>query len=439
MPLAAPVTNTTRPATLRSAPRAASYRRVGRRVEPKLTGAGWSESDDIFLGGQRPFGFGFWPLPEDDPGVEIRREAVRIVTDDARAGARHLVDAAAGSPGGPRSMLTHPRGDFSVHYACPLLAAAGFAVLGFSTRYLNNDTDCLHDAAARDVAAAAAWVRARGAEAVVLLGNSGGGSLMALAQAEHGCGDGWVGVAAHPGEGVFMLQAIDPSVADEQRSVLGRARARHVRPGERLAAVARACAATTPTGSPRTAPRRSRTSRASTRTPRRSSPRPRTPRERTRVERGSGRVAALAQARRAHGVHDDLPHARRPRLPRSDDRPRRPAARFAVRVPRSVRRELRARRARPHDDDARLALDVVGAVVGGQARRHDAGRRRARRSSCTPTADTEIRRRQARAIATRPAATTSPTRRSRAHRTTSRDTVRRRWSSSRTGSRARFP
>ena len=50
----------------------------------------------------------------------------------------------------------------------------------------------------------------------MLFGNSGGGSLMALAHAEHGCGDGWVGVAAHPGEGVFMLQAIDPSVADER-------------------------------------------------------------------------------------------------------------------------------------------------------------------------------------------------------------------------------
>jgi hypothetical protein len=49
----------------------------------------------------------------------------------------------------------------------------------------------------------------------VLLGNSGGGSLMALANAELGIGDGWIGMAAHPGEGVFMLQVIDPSVAVE--------------------------------------------------------------------------------------------------------------------------------------------------------------------------------------------------------------------------------
>ena len=102
-----------------------------------------------------------------------------------------------------------------MHYACPLLAAAGYAVLGFGTRYMNNDIDCLHESCIVDVRTAHDEMKRRGAEAVVLLGNSGGGSLMAMANAELGIGDGWIGMAAHPGEGVFMNQVIDPSVADE--------------------------------------------------------------------------------------------------------------------------------------------------------------------------------------------------------------------------------
>lgn len=134
----------------------------------------------------------------------------------------------------------HPRVDFSHHYTFPRLLAAGVACLGANTRSPNNDTDTVHEEIALDVGSCVRFLKEkRGIENVVLLGNSGGGSLAALYQAqaakpkegrliaapcggrahladvEMPCADALVLVSAHRGQGQVLLDCIDPSVRDE--------------------------------------------------------------------------------------------------------------------------------------------------------------------------------------------------------------------------------
>lgn len=134
--------------------------------------------------------------------------------------------------------LMHPRGEFSRHYAIPGLVRAGYAAFGQNSRYLNNDTEAIHERLLLDVAAGMAWLRSLGFGALVLAGNSGGGSLYAMYQAQAALppaqreretpggsridlggamepGDGFIAIAAHPGEGRFLLNTIDPSLTEE--------------------------------------------------------------------------------------------------------------------------------------------------------------------------------------------------------------------------------
>ncbi len=134
----------------------------------------------------------------------------------------------------------HPRVDFTRHYTFPRLLEAGIGCLGANTRNPNNDTDTIHEDIILDVAASVRFLKNhRGVEKVVLIGNSGGGSLNAFFQAQAAkpakerlqttpggqltklqtadmvVADALVYLSAHRGEGHIMNQCIDPSVVDE--------------------------------------------------------------------------------------------------------------------------------------------------------------------------------------------------------------------------------
>jgi pimeloyl-ACP methyl ester carboxylesterase len=142
----------------------------------------------------------------------------------------------------PRTVviMAHPRGDFFQHYSIPYWVEAGFAAFAQNTRYLNNDSMMLHENLLLDLAAGICFLREEQAfEHIVMLGNSGGGSLFAYYDAEArkpkdsrvaappGGGapdlngselpttDGFILLAAHLGQGKVLMGSLDPAVVDE--------------------------------------------------------------------------------------------------------------------------------------------------------------------------------------------------------------------------------
>ncbi|HLI23859.1 MAG TPA: hypothetical protein VKU91_02815 [Acidimicrobiales bacterium] len=141
----------------------------------------------------------------------------------------------AGSRPRTAFIATHYNVDFSTHYLSTHLAQRGFGFLGWNTRYRGADHYFLLDRALVDIGAGVGWLRRHGVDTVVLLGNSGGGSLMAAYHAQsqgevvtQGYGppllpevatlpaaDLYVSVAAHPGRPEVLTAWLDPSVTDE--------------------------------------------------------------------------------------------------------------------------------------------------------------------------------------------------------------------------------
>ena len=90
-----------------------------------------------------------------------------------------------GHPAATAFIATHYNVDFSEHYLASFMAERGFGFLGWNTRFRGNEAHFLLDHALAEIGVGVRWLREQaGAERVVLLGNSGGGSLMAAYQSQ---------------------------------------------------------------------------------------------------------------------------------------------------------------------------------------------------------------------------------------------------------------
>jgi hypothetical protein len=138
----------------------------------------------------------------------------------------------------PRVALiaTHYNVDFSEHYIAPYFAARGFGFLGWNTRYRGAEDQFILEHALIDIGVGMRWLKEKaGVETIVILGNSGGGSLMGayqgeavapslLNEAKGATRDAlqalagahlYISLNSHQGRPDVLTDWMDPSVVDE--------------------------------------------------------------------------------------------------------------------------------------------------------------------------------------------------------------------------------
>lgn len=174
--------------------------------------------------------------------TELSREFVGLPSPlVGRAGAGgHPCQGIYYTPSGKRPrtavIACHYDIDFSEHYLASYLAERGYGFLGWNTRFRGDGAHFILDHALAEVGVGVQWVRENaGVNTVVLLGNSGGGSLMAAYQSQAldpnitpvagmrplpsierlPPGDLYVALAAHPGRPEVLTNWMDASVVDE--------------------------------------------------------------------------------------------------------------------------------------------------------------------------------------------------------------------------------
>src|SRR5690348_10090539 len=115
--------------------------------------------------------------------AEVRREWVSLPSPtSARAGhgsnpCQGLYHSEADRPS-VAFVATHYNVDFAEHYLADYLAARGYGFLGWNTRFRGNEAFFRLEPALVDIGVGVRWLReVAGVSRVVILGNSGGGSL----------------------------------------------------------------------------------------------------------------------------------------------------------------------------------------------------------------------------------------------------------------------